>query len=105
MPGSATAPVPVAGAAALPGATLPVAAALPGAAALPLGAALAAAAPADGLADAVPLGDAPAEAGAAGAVWITGRNRSCAVVPSSRACRPLSPGTEMTMLAFPWVIT
>src|SRR3954453_6030576 len=65
-------------------------------------------APADADADA--LRDPGAEplvgAGAAASgPWMTGRKRSCAVVPSWRACSPLSPGTEMMMFELPWVIT
>ena len=40
-------------------------------------------------------------AAAGSGVPSTGRNRSCAVAPSSRACSPSSPGTEMTMFDRP----
>jgi hypothetical protein len=71
-----------------------------------------ASADADGLGDAESVGSALSVAsassagGTAGSGWpITGRKRSWAVAPSSRACSPSSPGTEMTMLLSPSVTT
>ncbi len=61
---------------------------------------------AESLASALSVGSASSAGGRAGSGWpITGRKRSWAVAPSSRACSPSSPGTEMTMLFSPSVTT
>jgi hypothetical protein len=65
----------------------------------------------DGAAEPLASGSSVASASSAGGAAagsgpvITGRNRSWAVCPSSRACSPSSPGTEMTMLESPSVTT